>query len=122
MLRAAEKAGVTHYLNHNYRRCPAVRLAKKLIDEGKIGRIFHWRGAYLQSWTVDPEFPLTWQLQADGQFARNFDDVAVAVQRLNHDACCHFFLRRSEYTRCQRMNPQFVDGSPRQRRFQRSGS
>jgi predicted dehydrogenase len=60
MYEAAQEAGVVHYLNHEYRRCPAVALAKRLIDEGKIGRIFHWRGAYLQSWLVDPNFPLTW--------------------------------------------------------------
>jgi predicted dehydrogenase len=65
MYEAAEKAGVKHYLNHNYRRVPAVRLAKRLIDEGKVGRIFHWRGAYLQSWIVDPSFPLTWHLQKE---------------------------------------------------------
>jgi predicted dehydrogenase len=65
MYEAAEKKGVTHYINHNYRRCPAVRLARKLIDEGRIGRIFHWRGAYLQSWIVDPNFPLTWHLQKE---------------------------------------------------------
>jgi len=65
MLAAARRARITHYLNHNYRRCPAVMLARQLIDEGKIGRIFHWRGAYLQSWIVDPQFPLTWQLQKE---------------------------------------------------------
>ena len=65
MYEAAEKAGVTHYLNHNYRRCPAVLLARKLIDEGKVGRVFHWRGAYLQSWIVDPSFPLTWHLRKE---------------------------------------------------------
>ena len=65
MYDAAEGSGVVHYLNHNYRRCPAVRLAKQLIDEGKIGRIFHWRGAYLQDWIVDPQFPLVWQLQRE---------------------------------------------------------
>jgi predicted dehydrogenase len=65
MLAAAEKAGVKHYLNHNYRRVPAVRLAKRLIDEGKIGRIFHWRGAYQQDWIVDPKFPLTWHLRKE---------------------------------------------------------
>lgn len=65
MYQEAEKAGIVHYLNHNYRRAPAVRLAKKLIDDGFIGRIFHWRGAYLQDWIVDPEFPLTWHLQKD---------------------------------------------------------
>jgi predicted dehydrogenase len=65
MLDEAQKAGVVHYLNHNYRRCPAVMLAKKLIDEGALGTIFHWRGAYLQDWIVDPNFPLTWHLQKD---------------------------------------------------------
>lgn len=65
MAAAARQAGVTHYLNHNYRRCPAVRLAKRLIEEGRIGDIYHWRGAYLQDWITDPNFPLTWHLQKD---------------------------------------------------------
>jgi len=65
MYEVAEQHGVKHYLNHNYRRCPAVMLAKRLIDEGRIGRIFHWRGAYLQSWIVDPNFPLTWHLRKE---------------------------------------------------------
>lgn len=63
MHEAAQETGVVNYVNHNYRRVPAVGLAKQLIDEGKIGRIFHWRGAYLQSWLIDPNFPLTWHLQ-----------------------------------------------------------
>ncbi len=65
MYEAAEKAGVVHYLNHNYRRVPAIMLAKRLIDEGEIGRIFHWRGTYLQDWIVDPNFPLTWHLRKE---------------------------------------------------------
>lgn len=65
MYEAAEKAGVVHYLNHNYRRCPAVMLAKQMIDEGKLGKIYHWRGCYLQSWTMDPNFPLTWHMKKD---------------------------------------------------------
>lgn len=65
MLDAVEEAGVVHYLNHNYRRAPAVMLAKRLIEQGEIGRIYHWRGAYLQDWIMDPEFPLTWHLQRD---------------------------------------------------------
>ncbi|MFA6480294.1 MAG: Gfo/Idh/MocA family oxidoreductase [Victivallaceae bacterium] len=63
MCEAAEKAGVLHYLNHNYRRTPAIAFAKQLIDEGRIGRIYHWRGTYLQDWITDPNFPLTWHLQ-----------------------------------------------------------
>lgn len=65
MLQAAEEAGVVHYLNHNYRRAPAVMLAKRLIEQGEIGEIYHWRGAYLQDWIMDPNFPLTWHLQLD---------------------------------------------------------
>lgn len=63
MLDAVEAAGVTHYLNHNYRRVPAVMLAKRLIDEGFVGRIYQWRSAYLQDWIVDPAFPLVWHLR-----------------------------------------------------------
>ena len=65
MYEAAEKAGVLHYLNHNYRRTPAVAFARQIIDEGKIGQIFHWRGAYLQDWITDPNFPLTWHLRKE---------------------------------------------------------
>jgi predicted dehydrogenase len=65
MCEVAQSAAVVHYLNHNYRRCPAVSLARQLIDEGKLGRILHWRAAYLQSWIMDPGFPLTWQLRRE---------------------------------------------------------
>lgn len=65
MLAAAQEAGVLHYLNHNYRRVPAVALAKQLIDAGRLGTIYHWRGAYLQDWIMDPDFPLTWHLKKD---------------------------------------------------------
>lgn len=65
MLKACQENGVKHYLNHNYRRTPAVSLAKKMINEGKIGRIFHWRCTYQQDWIVDPAFPLTWQLKKE---------------------------------------------------------
>ena len=65
MYEAAEKAGVLHYVNHNYRRTPAVAFARKMIDEGKIGQIYHWRGAYLQDWITDPNFPLTWHLRKE---------------------------------------------------------
>ena len=65
MAKAADEAGVLHYLNHNYRRVPAITFAKQLIEEGKVGEIFHWRGTYLQDWIIDPEFPLIWQLKKE---------------------------------------------------------
>jgi predicted dehydrogenase len=63
MYELAEKKGITHYVNHNYRRLPAIRLARRLIDEGRVGQIYHWRGSYLQDWIMDPGFPLVWRLQ-----------------------------------------------------------
>jgi len=65
MLEAVRKAGVKHMVAFNYRRVPAVALAKRLIDEGKIGKIYHWRAVYLQDWIIDPDFPLVWRLQKD---------------------------------------------------------
>jgi predicted dehydrogenase len=63
MLRAVEKAGVKHYVNFSYRRAPAVAFAKKLIEDGRLGTIYHYHGAYLQDWIIDPEFPLVWRLE-----------------------------------------------------------
>jgi len=63
MLRAAAKAGIKHYVNFNYRRVPAVTFAKKLIEEGRLGDIYHYHGSYLQDWIMDPDFPLVWRLQ-----------------------------------------------------------
>jgi len=63
MLRAVEKAGVKHMVNFNYRRVPAVAFARKLIEDGKLGHIYHYHGAYLQDWIMDPNFPLVWRLE-----------------------------------------------------------
>ncbi len=64
-LQAVKEAGVFHYLNHNYRRVPAVALAKQLVDEGRLGTIYHWRGAYLQDWIMDPNYPVSWHLKKE---------------------------------------------------------
>ncbi|WP_336776853.1 Gfo/Idh/MocA family protein [Paenibacillus sp. MMO-58] len=65
MLAAAEKAGVKHMVGFNYRFAPAVQLAKKLISEGRIGKIHHFRAVFLQDWILDPEFPLVWRLKKE---------------------------------------------------------
>ncbi len=62
---AARKAGVKTLCAFNYRRVPAVQLAKKLIDEGYLGKIYHWRAVYLQDWITDPNFPLVWRLDKE---------------------------------------------------------
>jgi predicted dehydrogenase len=63
MLEAVERNGVVHMLCHNYRRAPAVALAKQIIEEGRIGQIYHYRGTYLQDWLVSPDFPRVWRLE-----------------------------------------------------------
>lgn len=65
MLQAAENAGIKHMIGFNYRFLPAVQLAKKLIEDGRIGQIYHFRGWFLQDWIVDPDFPLVWRLQKE---------------------------------------------------------
>ena len=76
MLAAVKKAGVIHMVCHNYRRAPAVMLAKQLIDEGKLGKIYHYRGTYLQDWIVDPDFPLVWRLRKEAAGSGALGDIA----------------------------------------------
>ncbi len=68
MVAAVEKAGVPNLVSYNYRRIPAVTLAKELIDEGRLGKIFHYRAKFLQDWTISKELPQggdgLWRLEA----------------------------------------------------------
>ena len=68
MVDAVEKAGVANIVWYNYRRIPAVTLAKQLIDEGRLGRIFHYRANFLQDWTISKDLPQggegLWRLDA----------------------------------------------------------
>ena len=57
MVEAIEKAGVNNTVWYNYRRIPAVTLAKQIIDSGKLGRIFHYRSNFLQDWTINADLP-----------------------------------------------------------------
>lgn len=68
MVEAAEEAkknGVKSMVSFSNRFAPAVLLARRLIHEGKIGRIYHFRAAFLQDWLVDPNFPLAWRLKKE---------------------------------------------------------
>jgi predicted dehydrogenase len=63
MVDAVTKAGVKNIVSFNYRRVPAIAHAQKMISEGRLGTIYHFRATYLQDWIVDPAFPLVWRLQ-----------------------------------------------------------
>lgn len=84
MLQAAEDAGVTHMVGFNYRFSPAVRLAKKLIDSGRLGQIYHFRAWFLQDWIMDPQFPLVWRLQKEVAGSGSHGDLGAHLIDLAH--------------------------------------
>jgi predicted dehydrogenase len=82
MVEAVAKAGVPNMVWYNYRRVPAVTYAKQLIDESKLGRVYHYRAKFLQDWTISPELPQggtgLWRL-----------DVAAAGSGVTGDLLAH---------------------------------
>lgn len=82
MTEAVEKAGVPNMVWFNYRRVPAVALARQVVDEGRIGKPFHYRATYLQDWTISPDLPqggaALWRL-----------DVNVAGSGVTGDLLAH---------------------------------
>jgi predicted dehydrogenase len=61
----AAKEGVRSMVSFSNRFAPAVLLARRLIQEGKIGKVYHYRAAFLQDWLIDPKFPLAWRLKKE---------------------------------------------------------
>ena len=72
----AAKKGIISMNSYQYRRVPAVVLAKKYIDEGSIGQILNVRCTYLQSWSADPNSPLSWRFQKATAGAGTLGDIA----------------------------------------------
>ncbi|MCD1267015.1 Gfo/Idh/MocA family protein [Shinella sumterensis] len=81
---AVKAAGVIHMVAFNYRRTPAVALAKTYIEEGRIGRILNFRGTYLQDWSADPDSPLSWRFQKKIAGSGSVGDIATHVVDLAH--------------------------------------
>lgn len=84
ILQAVEQAGVKHMIGFNYRFAPAVQLAKKLVEEGRLGDIHHFRAWFLQDWLVDPDFPLTWRLQKEVAGSGSHGDLGAHLIDLAH--------------------------------------
>lgn len=79
MLDAVNKAGVVHMVCHNYRFAPAVQYAKQLIQQGKLGRIYHVRATFLQDWLMDPGYPLVWRLRKDVSGSGTLGDLGSHI-------------------------------------------
>ncbi|MBC2457740.1 Gfo/Idh/MocA family protein [Clostridium beijerinckii] len=77
MYDAVISSGVTHMVAFNYRRTPAVALAKKYISEGAIGKVLNFRGTYLQDWSADPNSPLSWRFKKDIAGSGALGDIAT---------------------------------------------
>jgi predicted dehydrogenase len=79
MLEAARRAGTANMVCHNYRRVPAVQLAKRLVEEGRLGEIRHWRAVYLQDWLLDPQFPINWRLRKETAGSGSLGDIGSHI-------------------------------------------
>jgi predicted dehydrogenase len=77
MVDAVTQANVPNAICFNYRGIPALALAKRMIDDGRIGKIYHWRSVYLQDWIVSPDFPIVWRLQGDVAGSGSHGDLAA---------------------------------------------
>jgi len=84
MAEAARASNGTTMVAFNYRRTPAVALAKKFIDEGKIGDVINFRGTYLQDWSADPDGPLSWRFQKKIAGSGAIGDIGTHVVDLAH--------------------------------------
>lgn len=112
MTKAVQDAGVVNMIGFNYRRVPAFALAKRLIVEGEIGEIHHFRGIYQQGWLVDPGFPLVWRVQksqagygSHGDLGAHVVDLARFLVGEIEAVCC-----TQETFIVDRPKPSFVDG------------
>ncbi|MEV0827583.1 Gfo/Idh/MocA family protein [Nonomuraea rubra] len=79
MVAAAAAAQGKSMVAFNYRRVPAIALARRYVEEGRIGEIRHVRAQYLQDWIVDPEFPLVWRLQKDKAGSGALGDIGAHI-------------------------------------------
>jgi len=122
MVDAIEKAGVLNTVWYNYRRVPAVTLAKQLIDEGRLGRIFHYRANFLQDWTISADLPQggagLWRLDAasagsgvTGDLLAHCIDTALWLNGSIKNVCAttETFVKERKHTATGKVEPVKID-------------
>lgn len=122
MVAAVEKAGVANTVWYNYRRVPAVTLAKKLVDEGRLGRIFHYRANFLQDWTISADVPQggagVWRLDAraagsgvTGDLLAHCIDTALWINGpiKSVTAMTETFIKERKHTESGKVEPVGID-------------
>lgn len=122
MVEAVEKAGVLNTVWFNYRRVPAITLAKILIDQGRLGHIFHYRTNFLQDWTISAEVPQggasTWRLDAQaagsgvtGDLLAHCIDTAIWLNGPITDvaAMTETFIKQRKHATTGKVEPVKID-------------
>ncbi len=122
MVEAVEKAGVNNTVWYNYRRLPAVTLAKQIIDSGKLGKIFHYRANFLQDWTISADLPQggegLWRLDAEsagsgvtGDLLAHCIDTAIWLNGSIKDvsAMTETFIKERVHQLTGKMQPVSID-------------
>jgi predicted dehydrogenase len=122
MLAAVDAAGVANMVWYNYRRVPAVTLAKQLIDEGRLGRIFHYRTKFLQDWTISSDLPqggtALWRLDASvagsgvtgDLLAHNIDTALWLNGHINEvSAMTETFIKERKHELTGKVEPVTID-------------
>lgn len=122
MVQAVESAGVPNMVWYNYRRVPAVTLAHHLVEEGKLGRIFHYRAKFLQDWTISKDLPQggagLWRLDVNvagsgvtGDLLAHCIDTAMwlngGIDRVT--AMTETFIKQRPHTLTGKMEPVGID-------------
>ncbi len=122
MCEAIERAGVPNMVWYNYRRVPAVSLAKKLIDQGRLGRIYHYRANFLQDWTIAEDLPqggnALWRLDVEaagsgvtGDLLAHCIDTAIWLNGgiSNVTAMTETFVKQRMHTLTGKVEPVGID-------------
>jgi predicted dehydrogenase len=103
---AAYDGGARAMVGFNYRRVPALALAKQLVDQGRIGPLRHFRAAYLQDWLADPDAPMTWRMQAERAGSGALGDLGAHIVDLAR------YLTGDEITGVSAISATFVRERP----------
>ncbi|MET4146670.1 Gfo/Idh/MocA family oxidoreductase [Arthrobacter sp. UYCo732] len=104
--KAARAKGIQSMIGFNYRRVPALALARELVSEGRVGTIRHVRAAYLQDWLSDDQAPMTWRLRKETAGSGALGDIA------SHAIDQVLFLLADKVTEVTGRLHTFVDRRP----------
>jgi predicted dehydrogenase len=103
---AAYPGGTRAMVGFNYRRVPALALARQLVGQGRIGRLRHLRAVYLQDWLADADAPLTWRMRAERAGSGALGDLGAHIVDLAR------YLTGDEITGVGALSATFVAERP----------